>query len=90
MASEEDETFEAEVEDWEIEEGLPQMEDQFIQRYFQGRNALIEQEKKQRSGLSNHSTTHTNGLITYTRLCLPPVTIANGTLGLCYRVSHPG
>ncbi|KAI9877614.1 MAG: hypothetical protein M1830_003292 [Pleopsidium flavum] len=49
MALEEDETFEAEVDGWEIEEGLPQMEDPFIQRYLQGRDALIEQEKKRRS-----------------------------------------
>ncbi|KAI9719472.1 MAG: hypothetical protein M1812_003543 [Candelaria pacifica] len=35
--------------DWEAEEGLPQMEDQFIQKYMQGRSALIAQENKQRS-----------------------------------------
>ena len=35
--------------DWEIEEGLPQFEDSFIQQYLQGREALIEQEKAQRS-----------------------------------------
>lgn len=52
MASEEDELFEDddEVEDWEVEEGVPQMGDQFIQQYLQGRDALIEQEMKQRSG----------------------------------------
>ena len=38
-----------EVPEWEIEEGLPQFEDQFIQKYLQGREALIEQEKAQRS-----------------------------------------
>ena len=37
---------------WEIKEGLPQFEDQFIQQYFQGREALIEQEKAQRSDYS--------------------------------------
>ena len=41
-----------EVSDWEIEEGLPQFEDQFVQKYLQGREALIEQEKSQRS--DNH------------------------------------
>lgn len=57
MASEEDDISdgEVEIEDWEIEEGLPQMDDQFIQRYLQGRDALIEQEMKLRSGWSTHS-----------------------------------
>ncbi|KAL8945310.1 MAG: hypothetical protein Q9211_000186 [Gyalolechia sp. 1 TL-2023] len=35
--------------DWEIEEGLPQYTDPFIQKYHDGRDALIEQEKAQRS-----------------------------------------
>lgn len=39
----------SEISDWEIDEGLPQFEDQFIQKYFQGREALIDQEKSQRS-----------------------------------------
>ncbi|KAL8713411.1 MAG: hypothetical protein Q9220_002610 [cf. Caloplaca sp. 1 TL-2023] len=39
----------SDVSDWEIEEGLPQPTDQFIQQYYQGREALIEQEKAQRS-----------------------------------------
>ncbi|KAM5437913.1 putative adenosine deaminase [Microsporum canis] len=34
--------------DWEIEEGIPQFEDRFIQKYLHGRNALIQEEKKQR------------------------------------------
>ncbi|KAI9705954.1 MAG: hypothetical protein M1836_005360 [Candelina mexicana] len=34
---------------WEAQEGLPNMEDHFIQKYMQGRSALIAQEKKQRS-----------------------------------------
>lgn len=54
MASEDDEVSDGEVEDWEIDEGLPQMDDQFIQRYLQGRDALIEQEMKKRSGWSIH------------------------------------
>ncbi|EFQ97319.1 hypothetical protein MGYG_00359 [Nannizzia gypsea CBS 118893] len=33
---------------WEVEEGIPQVEDQFIQKYLQGRNSLIQEEKKQR------------------------------------------
>ncbi|KAL8872997.1 MAG: hypothetical protein Q9174_001470 [Haloplaca sp. 1 TL-2023] len=42
----------SDVSDWEIEEGLPQPEDQFIQKYYQGREALIEQESAQRSDSS--------------------------------------
>ena len=37
------------ISDWEIEDGLPQFSDQFIQQYLQGREALIEQEQSQRS-----------------------------------------
>ena len=44
-----EEDFEDEVSDWEIEEGVPQFSDQFIQQYLSGREALIEQEKSQRS-----------------------------------------
>lgn len=40
---------EADISDWEREEGLPQLSDQFIQKYLQGREALIDQEKTQRS-----------------------------------------
>lgn len=36
--------------EWELEQGIPQFEDPFIQKYMQGREALIEQEKKQRHG----------------------------------------
>lgn len=51
MASAHDNQSEAgsDISDWEIEEGLPQFEDQFIQKYYQGREALIDQEKTQRS-----------------------------------------
>lgn len=36
--------------EWELEQGIPQFEDPFIQKYMQGREALIEQEKKRRHG----------------------------------------
>lgn len=36
------------LQEWELDEGIPQPEDPFIQKYMNGRNALIEQEKKQR------------------------------------------
>ena len=35
---------------WELEEGIPQVEDPFIQKYLNGRDALIAQEHKQRHG----------------------------------------
>ncbi|EEP80544.1 conserved hypothetical protein [Uncinocarpus reesii 1704] len=36
------------ADDWEAEEGIPRFEDAFIQKYLQGREALIEEERKQR------------------------------------------
>lgn len=36
--------------DWELEEGIPQFEDPFIQQYLKGRNALIAEEQKRRHG----------------------------------------
>ncbi|KAF2429471.1 Metallo-dependent hydrolase [Tothia fuscella] len=35
--------------EWHQKEGVPRLEDQFIQQYLSGRDALVEQEKKQRS-----------------------------------------
>ncbi len=49
MASNTSTDSEAVVSEWEIEEGLPRRTDQFIQKYLEGREALIEQEKTQRS-----------------------------------------
>ena len=39
---------------WEKSEGIPQVEDPFIQKYLNGREALIEQEHKQRHGQILH------------------------------------
>lgn len=39
----------SDISGWEVDDGLPQFEDQFIQQYLQGRESLIEQEKSQRS-----------------------------------------
>ena len=44
------------IPEWEIEEGLPQFGDHFIQQYLQGREALIEQEKAQRSDYAFRQT----------------------------------
>jgi adenosine deaminase CECR1 len=40
-----------EIEAWAQAEGVPSASDPFIQKYLSGRDALVEQEKKQRSGL---------------------------------------
>ncbi|PKY06726.1 putative CECR1 family adenosine deaminase [Aspergillus campestris IBT 28561] len=34
--------------EWELEEGIPQLEDPFIQQYLKGRDSLISEEQKQR------------------------------------------
>lgn len=48
----EDLTLEEQEElDWELAEGIPQASDPFIQKYFDGRDALIAQEDKHRSGV---------------------------------------
>ena len=35
---------------WEQAKDVPRLEDQFIQKYLLGRDSLVAQEKKQRSG----------------------------------------
>ncbi|MCJ1473932.1 hypothetical protein MMC13_002588 [Lambiella insularis] len=42
----------SDVSDWEVEEGLPQFSDPFLQQYLSGRSALIDQEKSTRSDAS--------------------------------------
>lgn len=37
--------------EWELEEGIPQVGDPFIQQYLKGRDALILEEKKRRHGI---------------------------------------
>jgi adenosine deaminase CECR1 len=36
--------------EWAQAEGVPSLTDPFIQQYLQGRDALVQQEKRQRSG----------------------------------------
>ena len=48
-SNESDYSIDSDVE-FEFSEGIPQVEDGFIQKYLQGRQALIEQEEKQRHG----------------------------------------
>lgn len=36
--------------DWEKADGVPSLSEPFIQKYLAGRDALVQQEKKQRSG----------------------------------------
>jgi adenosine deaminase CECR1 len=40
----------ANAEEWAQAEGVPSLSDPFIQKYLQGRDALVQQEKRQRSG----------------------------------------
>lgn len=56
-------------EQWVKEQGVPSFEEPFIQKYLQGRDALVAQEKKQRSGswlLKRHlaSLVHINKALT--------------------------
>jgi adenosine deaminase CECR1 len=43
-------TGKEDIEAWAQAEGVPSLSDPFIQKYLSGRDALVEQEKKQRSG----------------------------------------
>jgi adenosine deaminase CECR1 len=38
------------IEEWAKAEGVPSLTDPFIQKYLSGRDALVQQEKRQRSG----------------------------------------
>jgi len=52
--------------EWSREEGIPLFSDPFIQKYYQGRDALIAQEDKHRSGssvVSNPKNPRRTGLI---------------------------
>lgn len=42
--------------DWEKAEGVPNLSEPFIQKYLSGRDALVQQEKRQRSGQSPRET----------------------------------
>jgi hypothetical protein len=44
------------IEAWAAAEGVPTLAEPFIQKYLSGRDALVEQEKKQRSGRSTHES----------------------------------
>lgn len=35
---------------WRAEQGIPTFADEFVQKYLDGRDALVQEEKKQRSG----------------------------------------
>lgn len=43
-------SIEDEEAEWAREQGVPSFEEPFIQRFLQSRDALVAQEKKQRSG----------------------------------------
>lgn len=64
--------------DWELEEGLPQVEDPFFQQYLKGRDALIAEERKRRHGArSSKSFSKTDILRPSSRRNLPQVSIAD-------------
>lgn len=42
--------LDADVEKWAEAQGVPSLSDPFLQKYLSGRDALVAQEKKQRSG----------------------------------------
>jgi adenosine deaminase CECR1 len=46
---------------WEEAEGVPSPTNPFIQNYLKGRDALVQEEKKQRSGWFNQRIKATNG-----------------------------
>ena len=48
MAAESDDESLTSLQEWELDQGIPQPDDPFIQKYMSGRNALIATEKKQR------------------------------------------
>lgn len=56
MASQLSDGSESDRTKWEIEEGLPQPDDSFIQQYLSGREALIEQERAKRSDYAFRQT----------------------------------
>ena len=53
--------------EWELEEGIPQFEDPFIQQYLKGRDALIMEEKKRRHGISHSNPVKTSYLTFFCR-----------------------
>lgn len=77
--------------DWEREEGVPSLSDPFIQKYLQGRDALVQQEKRQRSGRSNKIMTfaQVNSSLTYNRLPFPAESLANGPGGMLHSLPDP-
>lgn len=62
--------------DWELEEGLPQVEDPFIQQYLKGREALIAEERKRRHGAISTTSLKMSMLIV-PRCHFSQITIAN-------------
>lgn len=81
------------ADDWEAEEGVPSIEDPFIQKYLQGRNALIEEEKKRRHGMLflplPFKPTH-NGycVLNSFRYPLPKLPVPGGEGGLSDRPAY--
>ena len=59
-------------EEWdEIKEGIPAKDDPFLMKYLQGREALIAQEKKTRSGVSYSASSRSTKILKNARLTKP-------------------
>lgn len=72
--------------EWELEEGVPQFEDNFIQKYLQGRDSLIEEEKKQRHGEIRRAKLASHTVNPHCRLCLQIDHVTNGGRSEPYHV----
>lgn len=72
----------------EVAEGIPAKDEPFINKFLSGREALIVEEKKQRSGkYYPQSTSHPS--LTSSRPCIPPIPLPTSQGSLFNRRSHP-
>jgi len=76
--------------EWAKQQGVPSFEEPFIQKYLQGRDALIAQEKRQRSGQSKSRVKSYQFLLTLVgRPCFPGNVVPNGSRSMCYCLANP-
>jgi hypothetical protein len=70
-------------EEWdEISQTVPSENEPFIQKYLDGREALIAQENKQRSGLSCHTLYTLSSSLTLPRRLVPQEPIPHSQEGM--------
>lgn len=77
--------------EWEIEEGIPQFGDPFIQQYLKGRDALIVEEQKRRHGSSPVPQFASSGVakLILPRCKPPQITVAYSRPGIEDRFADP-